>query len=473
MSASTSREASAVDRPTAGERPALWRHLWVWTFGAVLAVWITLVAVALSTGFREARKFIDGHLVAVAHLWVGSAPGLTPATRQPASGVDDEYIPDLAVLAWTDGRLDTDTHSLAPGIDLARLTRPGLSDVVYTNGNGPRDWRAYVVEQTVGERVRRVAVLIDKRERSALGLDIAEHVALPALLLLPLVALVLWWTIRRGLRPLERLSREVAELDVAAGQRLNTEHRHREFVSTVSAINTLVHSLQTQAQREREFASDVAHELRTPLAAITLQAGAAQYEPTPERLAQLEQESLRAGRILAQLLDLARAQRNDAEAAPSGTVADVDITEIATQLVARHAPLGHASGHELSLQTPEAPVRVRASPMLLELALRNLIANALRHTPGGTQIAVEVWRHGGTLGVSVSDDGQRPGAPALNPARGQGNGAGLGLGLRLVERMAEQMGAQLERSAGTPPMTTCFTLRWPASAGELKTPAAT
>lgn len=439
------------------ERPALWRHLWHWTFGAVLVVWITLVGVAVSTGFHEARKFIDGQLVATGQLWLATAPAQHAEPVPAAVGVDDEYIPDLAVLGWTDGVLDTDTHGLAAGIELGRLTQPGLTDVVYTNGSGPRDWRAYVIEQQQGAHQRRVAVLVDKRERSALGLDMAEHVALPALLLLPMVALVLWWTIRRGLWPLERLSREVDELDSAAGQRLNTDHRHREFVSTVSAINSLVNTLQDRAQREREFASDVAHELRTPLAAISLQASAAQHEPSAERLAQLEREALRAGRILSQLLDLARAQRT--EGAPGADeTSEVDLTDVAADLVAAHAPQGHASGHELSLVSPPIPVRVRASPMLLELALRNLIANALRHTPSGTQIEVAVWRRGVDCGVSVSDDGRRAGARPVTAAGADG----LGLGLRLVERMAAQMGARLERSEGHPPMTTAFTLHWPA-----------
>jgi two-component system sensor histidine kinase QseC len=440
----------------AGPRPALWRHLWSWTFGAVLVVWITLVAVAWSTGFHEARKFIDGQLVATAQLWLATAPADKPLPPPTAIGVEDEYIPDLAVLAWTDGVLDTDTHRLAGGIELHRLTRPGLSDVAYINGNSPREWRAYVVAQSQGERVRRVAVLVDKGERHALGLDMAEHVALPALLLLPLVALLLWWTIRRGLRPLERLSNEVAALDSAAGQRLDAAHRHREFASTVMAINTLVDNLQAQAERERAFASDVAHELRTPLAAIALQASVAQHEPTPERLAQLEQEALRAGRILSQLLDLARAQRHAGPGEAGHPPAALDLAEVAAQLVAEQAPHGHASGHELSLLSPAEPVRVRVAPMLLELALRNLIANALRHTPAGTQIEVAVWRSSDAQGVSVSDDGKRAGAA---PPRVSSDG--LGLGLRLVERLAEQMGARLVRSAGTAPTTTCFSLRWP------------
>jgi two-component system sensor histidine kinase QseC len=165
---------------------------------------------------------------------------------------------------------------------------------------------------------------------------------------------------------------------------------------------------------------------------------------------------LRAGRILSQLLDLARAQRHGGPSEAEHPPAALDLAEVAAQLVAEHAPQGHASGHELSLLSPAEPVRVHAAPMLVELALRNLIANALRHTPPDTQIVVAVWRSSDAQGVSVSDDGQRPGAAPPHVSSD-----GLGLGLRLVERLAEQMGARLERSAGTAPMTTCFSLRWP------------
>jgi two-component system, OmpR family, sensor histidine kinase QseC len=448
--------------PSTRERPTLWRQLWNRTFGAVLAVWITLSVVAVSTGFHEARKFLDGQLSSVGQLWLAAAvdrPSSTAATLAPGPAPPDlqgEYFQSLALLAWEDGALVNDSHRLAAGLDLTALTNPGLHTVVFSDASGRHDWRAYVAQQPRDGRVYRVAVLVELRARNALGWDMAEHVTLPALLLLPLVALLLWWSIRRGLRPLERLSREVAELDSAAGQRLDGAHRHREFASTVSAINALVDSLEAQAERERAFASDVAHELRTPLAAIALQAGVAQHEPSPERLAQLEQEALRAGRILTQLLDLARAQRHGGAGDAGHCPVALDLGEVAERLVAELAPQAHGSEHELSLQSLAGPVQVFAAPLLLELALRNLIGNALRHTPGGTQVVVEVWRSAEAHGVSVSDDGQRAGAPAP-----RASSDGLGLGLRLVERMAEQMGAQLQRSPGAAPMTTCFTLHWP------------
>ena len=436
-------------------QPVLRRYILSWTLGALLLVWLTLIAVAWSTGFREARKFSDGQLVAVAKLWIEASPtGASQNTVPASAGLEHEYLQDVAVLAWEDGRLVADTHRIAPGLDITDLPPRGFRTLTLQTEHGLGDWRSFGVRLNMDGRERRVLALMDMKKRGELGKDIAEHVAQPAVLVLPLVALLLWWAIRRGLRPLDRLSSEVAALDGFAGQRLDTHHRHAEFSSTVSAINALVDTLQTRAQREREFASDVAHELRTPLAAMALQARAAQQEPSPERLQQLEQESLKAGRILSQLLDLARAQRNATDAlAPARVV----LGELAARLIASHAPAAYESGHELSLLEPEEPIAVLAQPLLLELALRNLIENALRHTPGGTQVVVAVWQTPQAVGVSVSDDGRRAQAATVLPAEK----GGLGLGLRLVERIAEQLGAQLERDAGEQPMTTRFTLRWP------------
>src|SRR3990167_5301278 len=246
-------------------QPVLRRYILSWTLGALLLVWLTLIAVAWSTGFREARKFSDGQLVAVAKLWLEASPTGAGQYLVPASArVDHEYLQDVAVLAWEDGRLVADTHDIAQGLDLASLPPRGFRTLTLQTRHGLGEWRSYGVSLEMGGRNRRVLALMDMKKRGELGKDIAEHVAQPAILILPLVALLLWWTIRRGLRPLDQLSSEVAALDGFAGQRLDTRHRFREFTSTVSAINTLVDTLQKQAQREREFASDVAHELRTP-----------------------------------------------------------------------------------------------------------------------------------------------------------------------------------------------------------------
>lgn len=438
-------------------QPTLQRYLLRWTLGAVLVVWLTLLAVAWGTGLRESRKFSDGQMVAVARLWLQTQhTPLVPLAPEALAGFQHEYLQDVAVLEWQDGQLVADSHQMAAGLNPADIPAHGFASVPFRLPTGAGERRIYTVAVPHNGHQRRVAVLMDMQKRSELGNDIAEHVAQPALLIFPLVAFLLWWAIRRGLRPLEQLSSEVAALDGFSGQRLNTEHRFREFHSTVSAINTLVASLQNQAQRERAFASDVAHELRTPLAAMTLMASAAQAEPTPERLAQLEHESLRAGRILAQLLDLARAQRAGSQAREAGQASPaVDVGEVALQQVADHAQKAYETQHEISLSRPDVPVMLAVPPMLLELALRNLIDNALQHTPAQTQVSVELEHSGTTVSLSVSDDGQRAGAERLAADRG-----GLGLGLRLVERIAEEMGATLVCDQGVPPMGTRFTLRW-------------
>ncbi|MCW5654915.1 HAMP domain-containing sensor histidine kinase [Hydrogenophaga sp.] len=435
--------------------PTLWRYLWGWVVGVLLLVWVTLFLVAWYTGKHEAEEVTDGQLEAVARLWLPVVTGPTSVAPEPIGQRRSRpYVQDVAVIRWQGDALVTDTHQLAQALDVDRYPLSlGFSERVQTTPTGEVRWRVFVAD----EGPARVAVLMDMRHRINLARDMSFKLARAALLVLPLVAVLLWWALRRGLRPLNRLSRDVASLDVLAGQRLDQGHRFREFSSTVSAINTLVDSLQMRARREREFASDVAHELRTPLAALALQARAAQSDPSSTRLSQVEDNALRAGHILSQLLDLARAQRGGPDGSGQQAWADVALGELAERQVALHAPDGFRSGHELSLEQPKEAVIVRAQPLLLELALRNLIENALRHTPAGTQVVVAVWRQADGVGISVSDDGQRAGVPA--PARPSD---GLGLGLRLVTRIAEQLGASLERDTGEPPMTTRFNMIWPA-----------
>lgn len=441
-------------------QPTLRRYILSWSLGTLLVVWLMLIALAWSTGLREARKFSDGQLVAVTKLWLEASPTGAGQHRLPDSvGVDHEYLQDVAVMAWENGRLVADTHRIAPGLDMTALPPRGFRTLTLQTEHGLGEWRSFGVQLDTDGRHRRVLALMDMEKRFELGKDIAEHMAQPAILILPLVAFLLWWTIRRGLRPLDRLSSEVAALDGFAGQRLDAQHRFSEFSSTVSAINTMVDTLQSQAQRERQFASDVAHELRTPLAVITLQARAAQVEPSATRLSQLELEALRAGRILTQLLDLARAQRGgEAGGAHAPELPQrTSLSDMAARLISAHAQQAHDSGHDISLVESETgSVWVTVQPMLLELALRNLIENALRHTPTGTQVVVEVWRRGEAMGVSVSDDGQRSGSASVLLQAA----SGLGLGLRLVERIAEQMGASLVQDNGELPMTTRFSLNW-------------
>ncbi len=449
---------------------SLWRHLWLWALLALVAVWFTLVAVAYYTGEHEAGELTDGQLLSTAELLLRlpGEPGASALMGEKTAGLAvparrslgaNSYSPELRVVLWAGERVVWDTHGLADHLPPALALGPQTLTLSVA-GQSAR-FRAYRAEATPqagagGEPVRRVVVLVEISRLKALGRDIAEHIVRPALVLLPLVALMLAWAIRRGLAPVNRLSQDIAALDVDTGQMLAPGQRYLELTSTVQAINALVQRLQVQAQRERRFTSDVAHELRTPLTALVLQARLARDGSTAEQrqaaAAQVEREALRSGRILSQLLDLARAEGLNRQ-----PLERVDLCALALSVVSEQAPMAHELGQDLGLEAPPQPVWVNGHATMLELALRNLVDNAIRHTPSGTQIEVRIERNpAGETVLSVVDDGARAGVP-------QARQPGLGIGLTLVRRIADWHGVTLQIEPPKLPLTTRFALVWPAS----------
>jgi two-component system sensor histidine kinase QseC len=452
----------------------LWRHLLMWTLLALCLIWGLLTAVAYQSGRHEADEITRGQLVATARLLLRQppeqgdpgqpdAPYLLPQIDQHL-GI---YTPELHVVIWRGTTVVRDTHGLAPRLPGSLL--PGHHKLGWSVQGEPRLWRAFVAETPAGSQpVQRVAVLVDTGQRDALARDFAEHIVRPALLLLPLVALLLIWVIRRGLRPLDKLSADIAALDVDRGETLQAQQPYRELGVSALAINDLVQRLQALLARERRFTADVAHELRTPLTALVWQTrlahDTAQATSRTAALDRIEQEALKAGHILAQLLDLARAQRQQSQ-----IQAPVDLAELSRAALADHAARAHQHRHGLTLEAPDGPVWVLGHAPLLALALRNLVDNALTHTPPGTQVELRLERGpSGAVCCSVSDDGGRTGAALAAPCE-----PGLGVGLALVQRIAEWEGAVLTQDTGRPPFTKRFQLCWPADNATVHKPEST
>jgi len=211
----------------------------------------------------------------------------------------------------------------------------------------------------------------------------------------------------------------------------------------VAAVNRLMFRLGETLDNERRFTADAAHELRTPLAGVKTQAEVAllSRDEAARRhaLRQLLAGADRAGRLVDQLLRLARLD-------PLASLPDarpVDLTALAEAGVAERLDDAVAGGHALELQADAGQVWVQGDADLLAVALRNLIDNALRHTPAGCHVTVRVAIEGGGVRLSVRDDG--PGVPdeamqrlgerfyrGLDP-----RGEGSGLGLAIVRRIAE------------------------------------
>ena len=447
--------------PAPRRRATLTRRLLAWALGAIFLVWGCFVAVAFHTGVHEADELTDGHLASTAALLLNlqttrfvEPDRATERVPIPALKSHD-YQQSLSVAVWNaHGELLTRSgEAPEPAFD----GHEGFADLQLGEPRLP--WRSFSQWNAAHDRL--VMVLLRLEERDDLASDIAGQMVEPGLWLLPVVGLALGLAIQRGMRPLYALSNDVARLDVASAERLPARHALREFDSVVASINTLIGQQQAALQRERELASEVAHELRTPLSSIALQAQALRGDmPAAEREQALQRiggDALKAGHVLDQLLALARASRAElAEAA-----VPLDLAVLARRVAGDFAQSAWQRQGELAVSGLEA-LPLRGHPVLLELALRNLVENALRHTPAGTSVELQLGRAGGESWLQVCDNGARLNGGASRPAAAES----LGLGLKIVGRVAEVHGARFGPIPAPAPFTTCYRLAWPVGAAE-------
>lgn len=434
-------------------------HLMSWSLSALLVVWAGFIVLGYVTGVHEADELTDGHLASVALLQLGQNSTAQPTVSAPdhLPGRPDlkghDYQRSLSVVVWDasgqvlarSGDAPLPPFSAMEGFETLQL------------GSPPVAWRSFARWDGPAQQ-KKVMVLLSASERDELAQDIAEQMAEPGFWLLPFTALALGLAIRRGLKPLYALSRDVDALDIRQPAPLRNPYPQQELRAVVDSINTLAGRYHAVLKRETDLTNELAHELRTPLTSITLQARALRA-PTTEAerqamLARLERDALSAGQVLSDLLALARASRT--ELAERGQVLDLDT--IARGVVVEFAQAAHRSGHELALSSP-GPFPLTGHPVLLSLALRNLIENALSHTPGGTRIAVQLDPDAGWL--QVCDDAQQHSRVPTDPATGNGQqvkALGLGLGHRVVQKIVAVHGGQFEQVAPPTGYHRCYRL---------------
>lgn len=437
---------------------SLTTSLMAWALGALLIVWGCFMVLGYKTGIHEADELTDGHLASVALLElaghisssstlseIGSLPGHTNLKSH-------DYQRSMSVLVWDasgnilmrTGKAPLVAFSTTEGFETLQLGTPAVAWRTFSRWDGPA-------------HTRRVMVLLNAVERDELAEDIAEQVTGPGFWLLPVVALALGFAIHRGLRPLYALSRDVDALNIHQPSPLHGPYVQREFRAVVDSINTLAGRYQAAVSRERELATELAHELRTPLASLTLQARALRQATSPEEheqfLLQLERDALRAGQVLSNLLTLARASRTEIVE----TQQTVDLDKIARTEVAEFGQSALDSGHDLALVSP-GPFVLTGHAVLLGLVLRNLVENALSHTPSGTQIEVQLDPHARWLQVCDTAEQATSAPPAKPLEAGPSRALGFGSGHRVVEKIAAIHDAQFDRVAAPPGFTSCYRL---------------
>ncbi|MBP7567777.1 MAG: sensor histidine kinase [Burkholderiaceae bacterium] len=294
------------------------------------------------------------------------------------------------------------------------------------------------------------------RSRSVMLRNVLVYATVPQLLLLTGLALWLRRAIGVDTESLSQLQQTVDRRGEDDLGPIHVDASTSDVAQLGEAINSLLARLSRSLEAQREFAGNVAHELRTPLAGIRALAeyGLAQKDPQVWR-AQLERiasSQARASRMVDQLLALALADEVRTGLRLTPVALDAQVQEA----VLRFLPRADTAGVDLGARGIDGPVTVQADAMLVEGILNNLLDNALRYgrpAEGAASITVEVSHEGGPDGavaLSVSDNG--PGLPpdrreALRQRWAQGEagaslGHGSGLGLSIVTQYAQLMGAR-------------------------------
>jgi two-component system sensor histidine kinase QseC len=421
--------------------------LLVMVLAAVVSVWLATAVMTWFDASHELDELLDGHLAQAAAL-------LVVQQAQQIEADDDDvidaptlhrYAPKVAFQVFHEGRLAlrsanapieamiASDQRFKSGFRTVQIQREAWR--IFAAYGAERDVQVYVGEQTSSRRAILWAVL-----RSTLW---------PMAMALPLLAVALWWAVYRGVSPIRQLGHELAGRQALSLNPLTLDDAPLEMVPMVDALNGLFTRIGVLLESERRFTADAAHELRTPIAAIRMQAQVALGEADDARRRHALLATLdgcdRATRLVEQLLTLSRL-----EAAALPAMAAVDLGALARQVVADLAP--KAVGKKQTLEFEAAgPCRVPGNETLLGVLVRNLVDNAVRYSPPLARIKVAVEQQQGQVALTVQDSG-----PGLAEAERQRLGerffraigsleSGSGLGWSIVRRIAavHQMDVQV------------------------------
>lgn len=314
------------------------------------------------------------------------------------------------------------------------------------------------VVRTVGERLYWIQIGQDLAHRDVIIDDIVADffsrvawITFPILLVLLLISILFF---RRVLEPVREASTTVAAIGPARTDvRLPEQSMPTEIVPLVRAVNQALERLESGFRAQREFTADVAHELRTPLAIMRVRVDSLGAGPVQDAL---RADIVGMARTVGQVLDIA-----ELESFVVGDDAKADLHAVCSDAVGFMAPLAVDMSKTIALTGADSAVWVHGHADALFRAVRNLVENAVRHTPRGTSIEVDVSADGT---VCVLDDG--PGVPETDRQsifrrfwrRDRARPDSRGLGLAIVARVAAAHGGSISVE-NRPDGGAIFTLR--------------
>ncbi|MFH1495976.1 MAG: ATP-binding protein [Pseudomonadota bacterium] len=420
----------------------------------ISAAWIVTAGFIYFDAHHEIDELFDAQLAQSAQVLLAQAGHDLKDAREDDDGIATEiagaghkYERKIAFQIWDEQERLLLRSASAPAEPLAARKR-GFADSMIEG----KPWRVFTQHDEDGE----IRVQIGERHevRNELAASVALRLLLPLGIALPVLALLIWFAVGKGLSPLRRIGSEVAQRDPANLAPLEERTAPAEITPLLHALNALLGRLDTALESERRFTADAAHELRTPLAALKIQAQVARRaENEVQRTAALDNLILgvdRATHLIGQLLTLARLEPTGGSAV---LMADCDLAALARQTLADLAPAALDKEIGLDLSGPDSAM-IKGNADMLGILLRNLVDNAIRYTPRHGLVNVILTVEQGRARLEVTDSG--PGIPEQERGRVFGrfyrilgsDAAGSGLGLSIVKRIADLHGVEIKIDTG-------------------------
>jgi two-component system OmpR family sensor kinase len=412
------------------------RLLWLLIAAITLAA-VVQGGLAYRSALSEADQIFDYHMQQMA---MSLRSGLPVTVTSPIDG-PGEARPgeEFAVQVWTTGGLLVFRSNLR--VPLPTRVVLGFANMRAEGGT----YRVY----SLASSTHVIQIAQDMAVRRRMAGSLALRAVLPIALIGPVLLVIVWWAVGASLAPVARLRRQVALRQPDELGALDETGVPEEIQPLVRETNLLFGRVRRAFEAQTSFVADAAHELRSPLAALRLQAQGLQRAQDDEARALAVTRLLggidRATRLVDQLLILARQQASDAHGAKAEALSLADIARLE---LAEAVPAAQARGIDLGLVRADE-VAVWGHREALRILVRNLLDNAVKYTPEGGAVDVAVCRDGRSVVFSVDDSG--PGIPEADRARVldrfyrvPGTAiTGSGLGLAIVKAVADLHGATL------------------------------
>jgi signal transduction histidine kinase len=421
--------------------------LWLWvTVGVVGAV---CVVIGTLQAHRETQAQLDYQMQQVAHMLAGQTFAATSGSTDPTN---PQILPSIHIRHDSDDNLIVTVRDASGQLLYASRSNrqlpggllPSVDALGFQTVKLGRDEYRVFAAQSRDVHIE-VAQSMEVIQEAEAGVALAT--LLPIALLLPILAVVLGWAIRRQLKPLSAAAAAVANRPPLSLDLLPEEGMPAEVRPLVDEINRLLHRLSTAVDREQRFVTDAAHALRTPLTALQLQAeileGGSSSEERAARLSELRAGIRRVISLSEQLLSLARSQ---SETGPITATTELDPT--LEEVAAFYAASASAKQIDLVVEAISS-ARVYGNARRLTLIFGNLLDNSLRYTPVGGHIRIRASAVRGVARVEVWDEGCGLPPSELERVferfyRAPGSeSTGSGLGLATVDALVRQLGGQV------------------------------